>query len=49
MLTPWPGDAGRLEESNRETIAELAGVEVMTLDEIDLASRRRAGRASACV
>ena len=38
VLTPWPGEAGRLEQSNRETIAELTGVEVMTLDGIDLAA-----------
>jgi dethiobiotin synthetase len=38
VLTPWPGEAGRLEQSNRETIAELTGVEVMTLDRIDLAA-----------
>ena len=38
VLTPWPERAGRLEQSNRETIAELTGVEVMTLDRIDLAA-----------
>jgi dethiobiotin synthetase len=38
VLTPWPARPGRLEESNRETIAALTGVEVMTLPEIDLAA-----------
>jgi dethiobiotin synthetase len=38
VLTPWPGEAGRLEQSNRETIAELTGVEVLTLERIDLAA-----------
>jgi dethiobiotin synthetase len=38
VLTPWPARPGRLEESNRETIAALTGVEVMTLPEIELAS-----------
>ena len=33
----WPAEPGRLEESNRETIAELTGVEVATLAEVDLA------------
>lgn len=36
VLTPWPAAPGRLEESNRETIAGLTGVEVLTLEEIDL-------------
>jgi len=36
VLTPWPAAPGRLEESNRETIAGLTGVEVLTLGEIDL-------------
>jgi dethiobiotin synthetase len=38
VLTPWPDDGGRLEESNRETIAELTGIEVLTLGRIDLAA-----------
>ncbi len=37
VLSRWPGDPGRLEESNRETIADLTGVEVLTLAELDLA------------
>jgi dethiobiotin synthetase len=36
VLTPWPAAPERLEESNRETIAGLTGVEVLTLGEIDL-------------
>jgi dethiobiotin synthetase len=37
VLNPWPREPGRMEESNRETIAALSGVEVLTLPEIDLA------------
>jgi dethiobiotin synthetase len=37
VLTPWPEAAGRVEESNRETIASLAGVRVETLPRLDLA------------
>ncbi len=37
VLTPWPDEPGALEESNRDTIAELTGIEVLTLDRIDLA------------
>lgn len=37
VLNPWPPDPGRLELSNRETIARLAGVEVATLPPLDLA------------
>lgn len=37
VLTPWPSDPGRREESNRETIAALTGVDVRTLAEVDLA------------
>lgn len=37
VLNRWPAEPGRLEESNRETIAELTGVEVATLGEVDLA------------
>jgi dethiobiotin synthetase len=35
VLNRWPAKPGRLEESNRETIAELTGIEVVTLGEID--------------
>ena len=38
VLNRWPAEPGRLEESNRETIAELTGVEVATLAEVDLAA-----------
>jgi hypothetical protein len=37
VLTPWPAVPGELELSNRETIADLGEVEVLTLCEIDLA------------
>ncbi|MFN8113826.1 MAG: dethiobiotin synthase [Solirubrobacterales bacterium] len=37
VLNRWPAKPGRLEESNRETIAELTGIEVVTLGEVDLA------------
>jgi len=36
VLNRWPAEPGRLEESNRETIAELTGLEVLTLAEIDM-------------
>lgn len=38
VLTPWPGNPGRIEESNRETIAALADVQVETLPQLDLAT-----------
>jgi dethiobiotin synthetase len=31
VMTPWPEDPGRLEESNRETVARLGTVEVSVL------------------
>ncbi|MCB0877248.1 MAG: dethiobiotin synthase [Solirubrobacterales bacterium] len=37
VMTPWPEEPARLEESNRETVEELTGVEVLTLGTIDLA------------
>jgi len=37
VLTPWPAEPSEIEHSNHETIAALAGVEVLTLPEIDLA------------
>ena len=37
VLTPWPESSGRLEESNREAIAEIGGVRVESLPRIDLA------------
>lgn len=36
VLTPWPKRPTRVHRSNRETIAELGGAEVMTLPRIDL-------------
>jgi len=38
VLTPWPEKPGRIEESNRETIAVLGKVEVETLPRLDLDS-----------
>jgi dethiobiotin synthetase len=38
VLTPWPEDPGRIEESNRETIAALGKVEVEILPELDLSN-----------
>jgi dethiobiotin synthetase len=36
ILTPWPASPTAVEESNRETIAELGGVRVETLPPLDL-------------
>lgn len=36
VLTPWPEEPTEIEHSNRETIAALAGVEVLTLPHLDL-------------
>lgn len=36
VLTPWPDQPSEIERSNRETIADLAGVEVLTLPRLDL-------------
>lgn len=36
VLTPWPAEPGRMESSNRETIAHLGDVEVATLGEVDV-------------
>ena len=38
VLTPWPQQPSEVERSNRETIAALGGVEVLTLPWIDLAA-----------
>jgi dethiobiotin synthetase len=38
VLTPWPEKPSEVERSNRETIASLGGVEVLTLPRIDLAA-----------
>lgn len=40
VLTPWPEEPGELELSNRETIAELSGVAVEVLPEMNLARPR---------
>lgn len=37
VLTPWLEEPTEIERSNRETIAALAGVEVLTLPHLDLA------------
>ena len=37
VLTPWPGEPGEIERSNRETIAALGRIEVRTLAQVDLA------------
>jgi dethiobiotin synthetase len=36
VLNPWPEEAGEIERSNRETIAQLGDVRVETLPELDL-------------
>ena len=36
VLTPWPDEPSRIEQSNRETIESLGGVRVLTLPQIDL-------------
>lgn len=36
VLTPWPEEPTRIERSNRETIAALGQVEVLTLAQFDL-------------
>jgi dethiobiotin synthetase len=37
VLTPWPEEPSEIERSNRETIADLGEVTVLTLPKIDLA------------
>jgi dethiobiotin synthetase len=37
VLTPWPAEPSEIEASNRETIALLGRVEVLTLPRLDLA------------
>jgi dethiobiotin synthetase len=36
VLTPWPQTPGPVEESNRQTIASLAGIRPVTLPRLDL-------------
>ncbi len=38
VLTPWPEDPTAIERSNRETIASLGAVAVLTLPSLDLAA-----------
>jgi dethiobiotin synthetase len=47
VLTPWPGDPGMIERSNRATISRLGNVEVATLARVthaEPAALNRAGR-----
>jgi dethiobiotin synthetase len=37
VLTPWPVEPTEIERSNRETLVNLAGTQVLTLSHIDLA------------
>jgi dethiobiotin synthetase len=41
VLNPWPPEPTEIERSNRETIAALAGVHVLTLPHLDLADLGR--------
>jgi dethiobiotin synthetase len=41
VLTPWPEQPSEVERSNRETIAFLGSVEVLTLPALDLADPER--------
>ena len=43
VMTPWPEKAGRLEESNRETVARLGAVQVSVLAPITPADLATAG------
>jgi dethiobiotin synthetase len=38
VLTPWPEEPSEIERDNRETIAQLSGIEVATLPQIDLSA-----------
>ncbi len=38
VLTPWPEEPTAVEASNRETVAELGDVRVLTLPQLDLAA-----------
>jgi dethiobiotin synthetase len=40
VLNPWPPEPSEIERSNRETIAALGEVEVLTLPQIDLGDRK---------
>jgi dethiobiotin synthetase len=37
VLNPWPAEPSQIERDNRETIASLTGIEVLTLPRLDLA------------
>ena len=41
VLTPWPEQPSDIEASNRETIASLGDVEILTLPQLDLADPQR--------
>jgi dethiobiotin synthetase len=45
VMTPWPADPGRLEQSNRETVERLGGVPVTTLPECTPATLGAAAQA----
>jgi dethiobiotin synthetase len=45
VFTPWPSDPGRIEESNRETVARLGKVEVATLVRVERAEPESLSRA----
>ena len=38
MINPWPADPTPIETDNRETIAALSGVPVLTLPPLDLSA-----------
>jgi dethiobiotin synthetase len=47
VLTPWPADPSALELSNRQTIAEMSEIEVVSLERIDTHSQTSLARAGA--
>jgi dethiobiotin synthetase len=49
VLTPWPGRPSRMERSNRETIARMAGIEVEGLPRVPRPQRDALARAGACL
>ncbi len=47
VMTPWPDSPGELEQSNRETIARLGGIDVLTLPPIPSADPEQLAQAGA--
>jgi dethiobiotin synthetase len=47
VLTPWPAEPSALELSNRETIAEMGEIEVVSLDRLDAHSQASLAHAGA--